>query len=693
MHKKQILRPPNNELQRTEYAANQPSNLQFPNEPFGYRPDIDGLRAVAVLTVLGFHFTPGLIQGGFVGVDIFFVISGYLITNVLLLSLSDGNFSIADFYGRRVRRLFPALIAIFAASYLLGWFTLYSDEYKYLGKHMLAGAAFLSNFTLLNEGGYFDQAAEAKPLLHLWSLGIEEQFYIFWPLILWYANKRQLNLFVIALSIAAVSFYLSIATLREHPLAAFYSPATRAWELLSGALLAYSGRNSSPAEPIKTNISHSFIWLTIALNNIEAKVGSITPNVQAMAGTLLVGCALIFTSKANVFPGWWAVLPVAGATLLISAGRSAWVNKVVLSNPTLVWFGMISYPLYLWHWPILYFARIIFGDELTRPVRLAAIILSVNLGWLTYRFIEKPIRLSRNRRANTSIISLGLVTVACIGAITFHLEGFTSRYEELNDYAHRQWTLKVPGTTDCSSLVNATVDGYCAKTRSPARVAIIGDSHGGQLFHGFVTSGDPEFNKVVAIIGANCPPALGVDTRVGCSQLNDIAMAEVAKTTSLRYLVIGAYYTYIDRSNSPWSDRLIAGYRRTFDAANAGGKGVRIIFVIDNPALKKTAEECVTIPTPFRMRTAMKTYPDFCDGAIETDLMPRVEYLKFVARLQAEFPSVIFYDPRNVLCPSEGKCKLFNDSKLLMGDTNHLSIYGSSYVVNDLIEQLKKVPR
>ncbi|MES2686419.1 MAG: acyltransferase family protein [Pseudomonadota bacterium] len=685
------MRTLNKKLQGTGYAVNQPTNSQFPDEAFGYRPDIDGLRAVAVLAVLGFHFTPGLIKGGFVGVDIFFVISGYLITNVLLRSLSDGHFSIADFYSRRVRRIFPALIAIFAASYILGWFTLYSDEYRDLGKHMLAGAAFLSNFTLLNEGGYFDRAAEAKPLLHLWSLGIEEQFYIFWPLVLWFAHKRQLNLFIISLFIALVSFYLNIATLRGHPLAAFYSPATRAWELLSGGLLAYFTKTLPPAEPIRTNISQSFFWTTTALNNVKVNLGKITPNVQAIAGTLLVGCSLVFISKEKAFPGWWAVLPVAGATLLICAGRSAWVNKVILSHPTLVWFGMISYPLYLWHWPILYFTRIIFGDEPTRPVRLTAIILSVALGWLTYRFIEKPIRLGRNRRGSTAMLSLGLATVACIGAITFYLEGLTFRYVQPNDYANRQWTLKVPGTKDCSSIVSATVDGYCAKTQSPATVAIVGDSHGGQLLHGFVTSGDPEFNKVFAIIGANCPPALGVDTRVGCNQLNEIAMAEVARTTSIKYLVVGAYYTYIDQANSPWSDKLIAGYRKTFDAANAGKKTVKIVFVIDNPALKKSAEECV--PAPFKIRTRMKTYPAFCDGATDADLMPRPEYLKFVARLQAEFPSVVFYDPRNALCSEDGKCKLFNDSKLLMGDTNHLSIYGSSYVVNDLIEQLKKVPR
>jgi peptidoglycan/LPS O-acetylase OafA/YrhL len=670
-------------------VAHPSSNSPLPDQAFGYRPDIDGLRAVAVLAVLGFHFAPGLIQGGFVGVDIFFVISGFLITNILLRNLADGNFHIADFYGRRVRRIFPALIAIFAASYLVGWFTLYSDEYRDLGKHMLAGAAFLSNITLWNEGGYFDRAAEAKPLLHLWSLGIEEQFYIFWPLILWFIHKRKLPFFAIAFSLAAVSFYLNIASLREHPLAAFYSPATRAWELLSGALLAYAARTASPAEPSKAKTALGF-WPTAALNHAKARLGRVSPNMQAIVGALLVGCALIFISRANAFPGWWALLPVAGATLLISAGRGAWLNRVVLSHPALVWFGMISYPLYLWHWPILYFARIIFGEELSRPVRLAALILSVLLGWLTYRFIEKPIRFGRDRRIKTAAISLGLVTMACMGSLTFHLDGLTFRYKESNDYAHRQWTLKVPGTIDCSSLVNGVVEGYCAKTPGPATVAILGDSHGGQLFHGFATNGDTEFNKVVAMIGANCPPALGVETRIGCSRLNDMAMAEVARSTSLKYLVVGAYYTYVHQADSPWSDQLVAGYRRTFDAASAGVKGIKIVFVIDNPALKKSAEECV--PTPFKIRTAMKPYPAFCAGATQEDLKPRVEYLKFVARLQAEFPSVIFYDPRRALCPSEGKCMLFNDSQLLFGDTNHLSIYGSNYVVSDLIKQLKAAP-
>ncbi|MDW7648125.1 MAG: acyltransferase, partial [Nitrospiraceae bacterium] len=204
-----------------------------------YRADIDGLRGIAVLGVVAFHAFPGSIKGGFIGVDVFFVISGFLISTIIFENLERNSFGFVEFYIRRIKRIFPSLLAVFVASFAFGWFALFPDESKHLSKHIVHGALFISNFTLWGESGYFDNSAETKPLLHLWSLGIEEQFYILWPLLLWCAWKKGFNLLFVTLVISVISFALNIWKAHSDVVAAFYSPQTRFWELLSGSCLAY----------------------------------------------------------------------------------------------------------------------------------------------------------------------------------------------------------------------------------------------------------------------------------------------------------------------------------------------------------------------------------------------------------------------------------------------------------------------
>lgn len=212
------------------------SHLSHPK----YRPDVDGLRAIAVLAVVFFHAFPSLIRGGFVGVDVFFVISGYLISTIIFENLDRGTFSFSEFYARRIKRIFPALILVLVACFVFGWFVLLADEYKQLGKHIAASAGFISNIIFWNEAGYFDNAQETKPLLHLWSLGIEEQFYILWPLVIWVIWKRKFNLLTITFFLAIASFMLNLKGVQQDAVATFYSPQTRFWELLSGSLLAWT---------------------------------------------------------------------------------------------------------------------------------------------------------------------------------------------------------------------------------------------------------------------------------------------------------------------------------------------------------------------------------------------------------------------------------------------------------------------
>ncbi|MBO7411118.1 MAG: acyltransferase, partial [Ottowia sp.] len=311
-----------------------------------YRPDIDGLRAVAVLAVVIFHASPRRMPGGFVGVDIFFVISGYLISTILLENLSRDTFSFATFYMRRIRRIFPALAVVLAASFAFGWFSLFADEFAALGKHMAAGAGFVANLALWHEAGYFDTASELKPLLHLWSLGIEEQFYLLWPLLLCFAWKRKFNVLVMLALLLAASFVVNVVFISRDATATFYAPYTRFWELLAGALLAWWHLRPASGEK-----QHS--------------------NALSLVGFVLLVLSFWKITKATPFPGVWAAVPVAGAFCVIAAGQRAWLNRVVLGNRVAVFFGLISFPLYLWHWPLLVFAYIVDGGKPAGAVRLA----------------------------------------------------------------------------------------------------------------------------------------------------------------------------------------------------------------------------------------------------------------------------------------------------------------------------------
>ena len=349
-----------------------------------YRPDIDGLRALAVLSVLLFHYFPNWLPGGFVGVDIFFVISGYLITGIILDNLDKGSFSFGDFYKRRARRILPSLLTILICVMAAGWFLLLPDEFVALGKHLASAASFLANISLWQEAGYFDTASGKKPLLHLWSLGIEEQFYIFWPLIIWAVWKRGRPFLHSAVAITTISFAVNLAIMYRHPVADFYSPASRFWELGVGAILTCLVR-AHPA------------WLRT------------NPNLMSIAGFSLIAAALILIREGAPFPGWWALLPTSGAALIMAAGASSRINASVLSNRPAKFIGQISYPLYLWHWPLLSFGYIVCNGIPARTDRLVLFALSFPLAWLTYKFLEPRFRFKSDKSSLFTLVAASLL--------------------------------------------------------------------------------------------------------------------------------------------------------------------------------------------------------------------------------------------------------------------------------------------
>jgi peptidoglycan/LPS O-acetylase OafA/YrhL len=506
-----------------------------------YRPDIDGLRAVAVLAVVFYHAFPKALTGGFVGVDVFFVISGYLISGNIFKRLDAGQFSFPDFYGRRIRRIFPALIVVLLFCLIYGFVVLLPTERAQLGADTAGGAGFVSNLLLWNQAGYFDRAAINKPLLHLWSLGVEEQFYIFWPPVLWILYRTQANRLAFFAAVTIASFGLSIILSSNHITADFYSPVTRFWELSSGAILA---------------------WLQL---HPSASLQKIAPlrNAASIAGLILIMGCIVMLNPLMRFPGWLALLPVSGALALIVAGPRAVINRAVLSNKVAVFIGMISYPLYLWHWPLISYPYII---SLDRPLKnflcIVLIAASFSLAWVTYIVIERPIRFGRHRRRSTAVLIGFMGLLGTAGLSTWVAQGFPAHDSGMPEIsvpvingAIRDGVFK---PTNGMHVTNINETYVTEIGNGDDKVLFIGDSLAYQYGPRVQELFDQKRLKktVYFVVGAACPPIPGV-LKAGlyahCSDLLEIAN-RVMTEQRINTIVFGAYWqgnrenTYVERA-------------------------------------------------------------------------------------------------------------------------------------------------
>lgn len=530
-----------------------------------YRPDIDGLRAVAVLAVVAFHAFPERLPGGFVGVDVFFVISGFLISNIIIRGIEAGTFSYRDFYARRIRRIFPALIFVLATTLGLGLALLLPDQNMLLGKEVLAGALFFYNFLALRTTDYFDTAAAQNILLHLWSLGVEEQFYMLWPVALVFVWRLKRHRFAAIAALALTSFMLNAALVGTHPSAVFYLPFTRFWQLVCGALLAMAALRSEPVP--------------------QSPPGS-RPlcQVLSIAGVALIAGSIVAMTDGVAYPDWRAVLPTLGALLLIAAGPGAWVNRHLLSRPSVVFIGLVSYPLYLWHWPALHWAPVIAkridvqafntllidalefsgvdnshkiaGWVILRGPKLAALLVAFALAVVTYVVIEKRVRVSSNRGRTTRrllialVIGIPVLAGAQMAIMHYKMNGggraeFFRRYDMSSpDSAYRHATVAAY-RTDCSVYggpgdVKPTLAGPCIVPGGSPVVMLWGDSHAMHLRPGLdalqrsrQSSGKPL--AILQVTSGSCHAAMEQSSRTtdearGCNLANALALQTIAKT-------------------------------------------------------------------------------------------------------------------------------------------------------------------
>ena len=616
-----------------------------------YRPDIDGLRAVAVLSVVLFHAFPAWLRGGFIGVDIFFVISGFLISSILLRELQQDGFSFAHFYARRVKRIFPALLLVMAFCLGFGWLALFPDEYQQLGKHVLGGAGFAANFLYWAQVGYFDTAADTKPLLHLWSLGIEEQFYILWPVVMLLAWKRRWNMLAVAGVLALVSFAVNVGGIAGHPTATFYSPAGRAWELLLGACLAcLRARAAGTARP-----------------------PALAPNLLAWTGVALLAAGLALITRDSQFPGWRALLPVLGAACIIGAGPQAWFNRVLLSNRLLVWVGLVSYPLYLWHWPLLSFARIVESGEPAPLIRAAMVGLALMLAWLTYLVVERPLRSGAGRFKTAALCVLMLGMAAGGGAIYLN-DGLPARQPIQDNLANQKALVLVEDTQNAAACKRRygfdSLYEYCllADVARDPTVVLVGDSHAYHVVAG-LTKHYTSLGENLLMLGTR-HPYWGLDPQNDPYQQATQPMLELALGMASAKTVI--FSTHLRFGTAPDQRVHVEAARDTFRRFIAAGK--HVIFMQDVPLLDFDPRACLK-------RAGVASSATRLPCAITRAAWERqmVQHKQVVAQLAKEFPQIEWFRASDALC-DERACSAMIDGRLMYRDNNHLSYDGDLLV-------------
>jgi peptidoglycan/LPS O-acetylase OafA/YrhL len=632
-----------------------------------YRAEIDGLRALAVVPVILFHAGFELFSGGFVGVDVFFVISGYLITTILIEDLESQRFSLVNFYERRARRILPALFFVMFVCIPFAWMWMYSAQMKDFSQSLVAVSLFASNILFWREfGDYFDTAAEEKPLLHTWSLAVEEQYYVLFPIFLilaWRFGKNRVFWMIVVM--AAISLLLSEWGWRNKATANFYLAPTRAWELFAGSITAF----------------------------IVQKQGVQKNNALALLGLSAIVFSVFFYDETIPFPSVYALVPVLGVVLLVLYADKETLVAKFLSTKVFVGIGLISYSAYLWHQPLFVFARILSEKDPTVLLMGTLSMLSIALAFLSWRFIEKPFRRSEIvSRMHIFLASLiGMSFFLSVGLMGHYKDGYFN-YESLNP------------VVDTSELTNVSLPIY-----------VIGDSHARHLVSGLenLNSG-----AVVNMSSSGCIPFRNVDRydfrfEVGACVRTMNAHLDVLKEIGEPSIIILSSMgpVYLDGTTFNGKDK-----------ARVTGLGVKLItdYTITNHyevfeiGMRETLNELGSNPnltTIFALDIPELGIDNGCQNygkqlnilgyelqdflttnvSVESCVVSRDDYERrtrrykeLVSRVLEEFPGIYVFNPTDYFCTTEVCNGILNDFGYLYEDIDHLSDNGSIYYANSL---------
>ena len=622
-----------------------------------YRSDIDGLRAVAVLPVLLYHVGLPGVSGGYVGVDVFFVISGFLITKIITGDIEAGRFSFLDFYERRIRRLFPALFSVIIASGILGSLILYPKDFVDFSASVVSSTLFYSNLYFSQTADYFGGRADTKPLLHMWSLAVEEQFYIFFPILLiavsrWF-GKRWMTVLAIG---AALSFTLSTWGVSHAPGLTFYLLPTRAWELALGAMLA--------------------------LPNAATLRSPLLREAAAGLGLLLIGWAVFTYDGETPFPGPAAALPCVGAALIIWAGsqHATAVGRVLSSRPV-VFIGLISYSLYLWHWPLIVFLKYWSAEPLALPQQLGLIAVSILIAWLSWRYIEQPFRKRTPNFGTTPIFALAaslMVLSTVLGASGWlsqkRFMGFDAAQQELLDYETADYARQIKKEYRIGScfvsLTQQQLDKNLCLKADPGKpnYLLLGDSIAASLWPGLQS----EIKGVhfLQATGTGCRGLYLADRKVASSDWCDQVIRDAIEQFLPANRIDGVLLS------SLWREEDIALLRKTLLALkplvpNVILAGPTVVYEKSLPSLGARAAERSKNPDQVAIRHVSKEAFSLDAKLRRVAVEEGVQYLSLL----------------NAQCPNS-KCQSFTADRIpYKWDTIHFTVEGSRALATELLKQ------
>ncbi|RYZ91209.1 MAG: acyltransferase [Proteobacteria bacterium] len=615
-----------------------------------YRPDIDGLRALAVLAVVWFHAFPRRLPGGFVGVDIFFVISGFLISTILLREIRSKSYRYSLFMARRIRRIFPALATVLLSTLLAGWFLLSDSELVSFSKELIAGSLFFANILYWTQEGYFNAASEFKPLLHLWSLGVEEQFYIFYPPLLWLIFRGKLKPYLTLALVFLTSFICSVLATKAYPGFAFFMLPSRFWELLCGAFIALWLSRDKRSE-ISQTLAHTFSVIGVTL--------------------MLAAIGLI---KEEDFPGFWALMPTLGASLFILAGPRGFFNRYVFALRPMVAVGLISYPLYLWHWPLISFGHILAAARPPETYLKLAIAAAIGLSILTYHLIEKPLRHTSIPKTYKFLAPLALIA-ALLGALIIGCKGFPNRTAsaelvvnqgEIDHLTfHKYGNAKFFPCEQSPIKANAldyegTIRCHQSKKGNDYDLILLGDSHAEHLFYGLAEV-FPEKNIIYAI---NYGLPL-VDNKNLASIFE--YLKDKTSSKSMDIILGGAWAHHAQDQTLKQSLTTTIQILQT--------QGYRVSLTDDVPIFSFEPSLC-------KLKRLFNFVPHRCDEYSATMENRQAFIQKTLSEVQTSTGAHLL--TTHDFLKVDGTYIMAKDGKVLYRDNNHLNINGSSFVAKSL---------
>tara|TARA_Y100000591_G_scaffold2012_1_gene1844 strand:- start:463 stop:2274 length:1812 start_codon:yes stop_codon:yes gene_type:complete len=592
-----------------------------------YRAEIDGLRAIAVFPVILFHAGFELFSGGFVGVDIFFVISGYLITTILIEDIENKRFNIVSFYKRRVRRILPALIFVLLTVYVVSYFIYLPIPHKVVGQYAVTSILSISNiFLYLKDNDYFGLDTSSNPLFHTWSLGIEEQFYLIFPIFLFSVWRfGKVKVFWIVCVITLLGILMSEWSWRNTPIANFYLLPTRAWELLAGSLVAF----------------------------IVQKHGVKKNNTLAILGMFMIIFSIFVFDKRTPFPSVYALVPVLGVMLLIMfADRDTLVAKILSTKP-FVTIGLISYSAYLWHLPIqVYFDYLFPGNKVASYY--SYLFLAV-ISYVSYRFIEHPFRKEFSGVTTYSFIGLSSVVLIILGVIGHVNGGHPNRTEILSKLQHNNGL-----GIRCNG--NTIVNDACATNFSPG-FAVLGNSYAMTWVNSFKSikkTGVVQLTKDSCAIGFIDIIKKDINS-LPCEQFYNRAIQTILESDSIHTVILSSPFDI-----ELISDAFIASLSSLLERLNSK----KIIIIGPTPSAPFSVGECL-------FRKSLISTSLNCDFQVEDAHYAKVANLSNLLR---NFDHVNFYDINDIICPN-GKCIMNPEEGIMMyTDSGHLSVDGAKYV-------------